>query len=59
MTFVLYLAQPEARSFIKIETLAQVLSCEFCEIFKNTFSTEQLWWLLLDITYSNILNFFS
>ena len=24
--------------FIKIETLAQVFSCEFCEISKNTFS---------------------
>ena len=23
--------------FIKIETLAQVFSCEFCEIFKNAF----------------------
>ena len=25
-------------SFIKKETLAQVYSCEFCEISKNTFS---------------------
>ena len=25
-------------NFIKKETLAQVLSCEFCEISKNTFS---------------------
>ena len=24
-------------NFIKKETLAQVFSCEFCEIFKNTF----------------------
>ena len=37
---------PEACTFIKKETLAQVLSCEFCEISKNTFFTEQLWWLL-------------
>ena len=29
--------------FIKKETLAQVFSCEFCKIFKNTFSTEHLW----------------
>ena len=29
--------QTEACNFIKKETLAQVLSCEFCEIFKNTF----------------------
>ena len=28
---------PEACNFIKKETLAQVFSCEFCEIFKNTF----------------------
>ena len=28
--------------FIKKETLAQVLSCEFCEISKNTFFTEHL-----------------
>ena len=34
-------------NFIKKETLKQVLSCEFCEIFKNTFFTEQLRWLLL------------
>ena len=31
---------PEACSFIKNETQAQVFSCEFCEIFKNTFFTE-------------------
>ena len=30
--------RPEAYNFIKKETLAQVLSCEFCEISKNTFS---------------------
>ena len=29
---------PEACDFIKKETLAQILSCEFCEISKNTFS---------------------
>ena len=27
----------EASNFIKKEALAQVFSCEFCEIFKNTF----------------------
>ena len=31
-----------------------MLSCEFCEISKNTFFTEQLGWLLLVIT-SNFL----
>ena len=30
--------RPEACNFIKKETLAQVFSCEFCEIFKNTLS---------------------
>ena len=30
--------QAEACNFIKKETLAQVFSCEFCEISKNTFS---------------------
>ena len=29
-------------NFIKKEALAQVFSCEFCEIFKNTFFTEHL-----------------
>ena len=29
-------------NFIKKETPAQVFSCEFCEIFKNTFFTEDL-----------------
>ena len=34
----------EACNFIKKETLAQVwISCEFCEISKNTFFTERLW----------------
>ena len=40
---------PQACNFIKKETLAQVFSCEFCEIFKNTFFTEHLWWLFLTI----------
>ena len=30
-------------NFIKKETLAQVFSCEFCEISKNTFFREHLW----------------
>ena len=32
-----------ACNLIKKETLAQVFSCEFCEISKNTFITEHLW----------------
>ena len=35
-------SQPEACNFIKKETLTKVFSCEFCEIFKNTFFTEHL-----------------
>ena len=31
------------KAAIKKETLAQVFSCEFCEISKNTFFTEHLW----------------
>ena len=34
---VSFLIGPEACNFIKKETLAQVFSCEFCEISKNTF----------------------
>ena len=35
------------QAFIKKETLAQVFSCEFCDISKNIFLTEHLRWLLL------------
>ena len=37
-------------NFIRKESLAQVLSCEFCEISKNTFYREHLCWLLLSIS---------
>ena len=33
----------EACNFIKKEALAQVFSCEFCEISENTFFIEHLW----------------
>ena len=39
-------------TLLKKETLAQVYSCEFCEISKNTFFIEHLWWLLLHILCS-------
>ena len=39
--------QAEASNFNKIETLAGVLSSEFCEVFNNTFSIEHLRWLFL------------
>ena len=35
-------SQEKACNFIKKEALAQVLCCEFCEISKNSFSTEHL-----------------
>ena len=35
------------QAWIKREALAQVLSCEFCKSFRNTFFIEHLWWLLL------------
>ena len=41
--------QAWACKFIKKETLPQVFSCEFCEISKNTFSTEHLQTTLLDL----------
>ena len=34
--------QVEACNFIKKETLAQVFSCEFCEISKGNFPTKHL-----------------
>ena len=38
-----FLEFSQACNFIKIETLTQVFSCEFCEISKNTFFTEHIW----------------
>ena len=39
-------------NFIKNETLAQVFSCEFCEISKNTFFTEHLLTTALSLSVS-------
>ena len=39
-----------ACNFIKKETLAQVFSCEFCEISKNTLFTEHPRWLILYVS---------
>ena len=39
----LFINKVAACDFIKKETLAKVISCEFCEIFKNPIFTEQLW----------------
>ena len=48
----------QACNFIKRETLAQVFSCEFYEIFKNTFLTEHLRWLLLTFYSESTLRSF-
>ena len=40
-------------TLLKKKALAQVFSCKFCEILKNTFFTEHLWWLFL---LTNILH---
>ena len=46
--------QSEAWNFIKKGTLAQVFSCEFCEISKNNFCYRTyLRWLLLKLTRNN------
>ena len=42
VTFLIKL-KASACNFIKKETLAQVLSCEFCKIFKNTLFAEHLY----------------
>ena len=41
-----------ASNFIEKETLEQVFSCEFCEIFKSTIFVEYLRWLLLAVMLS-------
>ena len=40
---------PQAYNFIKKETLAQMFSCEFCQISKNTFLQNNSGRLLLNI----------
>ena len=42
-THLYHSKESQACNFIKKDTLSQVLSCEFCKIFKNTFFTEHLW----------------
>ena len=49
-------SQEKTRTRVKKRDSAQVLSCEFCEIFKSTFFTEHLWttasiiiWIFTDI----------
>ena len=40
-SFLLKMARPA--TLLKKETLAQMFSCEFCEISKNAFFTEHVW----------------
>ena len=47
--------QASACNFIKKETLRQVFSCEFWEIFKNTFFIEHFQWLLLNVLPLKVL----
>ena len=42
MDWFLYDRDLKTWNFIKKESLAQVISCEFCEISKNTFYIEHL-----------------
>ena len=46
----LFLIKPQACNFIKKESIAQVFSCELCEISKNTFFTDTSGQLLLQTT---------
>ena len=41
--------------FSKKETLAEVFSCEFCEICKSTFSIERLRWVLLFLHHTEAI----
>ena len=48
------LEEPQAYNFIK-KRLAQVFSCKFCEISKNTFFTEHLW-ATTSVTYKKLVS---
>ena len=37
--------------FNRVAGLKQVFSCEFCEVFKDTFFIEHFWWLLLYVLF--------
>ena len=42
---IIFQSYIQACNFIMKRLVAQVFSCEYCEIFKNTFFTEHLRWL--------------
>ena len=50
---------PVPESLLNKETLAQVFSCEFREILKNTVFTEHLRWLLLLIFLFSLIYVFT
>ena len=50
---VSFLIKLQALCFNKKETLAQVFSCECCEISQNTFFKETFRWLLLKTNNTN------
>ena len=49
---------PRPATFFKKETLAQVFSSKFCEIFKNIFCIEHLWWLFYHFWIWTLTKFF-
>ena len=53
----LQISQNSQENTYKKETIAQVFSCEFCEISKNIFFTEHLWATASDGNQSNELLF--
>ena len=57
MTFLRNLQELEIScNFLKQETLAQLFSCNYCEIFNNTFFAEYIW--LSATEYCKILKIF-
>ena len=46
-------AELQACNVIKKTTPTQVFSCEYCEVFKNSFFIEHLRWLVLQVLYKN------
>ena len=48
-------AEAAAWNFIKTETPTQVLSCEYCEIFKDSFFIAHLRWMLRCIFHLTLI----
>ena len=56
VSFLIQCCRNQACNFIKKETLAQVFSCEFCEIFKIIFFTKHLWTTVSAWHYCKLYN---